>query len=92
MPGTDGRADAAPWVVLALLLAALAVAVVLTTPWDALQGAPVQPAEPDRDFAPAEQAESDAYQSAIRLPVYLGLAVGLAVPLVLGFTRSARES
>ncbi|HEX6577295.1 MAG TPA: M48 family metalloprotease [Jiangellaceae bacterium] len=86
MPGAEARADAAPWIVLALLLAALVVAVVLTTPWDALEGAPVQPAEPDRDFTAAEQAESEAYQNAIRPPAYLGLAVGLAVPLVLGLT------
>ncbi|MGH8823976.1 MAG: M48 family metallopeptidase [Jiangellaceae bacterium] len=87
MPGTDGRADAAaPLIVLALLLAALAVAVLVTTPWDPLEGAPVQPAEPDRDFGPAERAESEAYQTAIRPPAYLGLAVGLAVPVALGLT------
>ncbi len=86
MPGADGRTDAAPWIVLAVLLVALAVTVVVTTPWEALGGAPVQRAELDRDFGAAEKAESDAYQSEIRPPAYLGLAVGLAVPVVLVLT------
>ena len=91
MPTTEGAdgtdlAVAMPWIVLSVLLAALAFTVVVTTPWEPLQGATAHQAEPDRDFNAAERAQSDAYQREIRPPAYLGLAVGLGVSLVLGLT------
>lgn len=86
--GTDapGITAAMPWIVLSVLAAALVFAVVVTTPWEPLEGIKAHQAEPDRDFSQAERAESDAYQREIRPPAYLGLAVGLAVPVALGLT------
>ncbi|MGH8776438.1 MAG: M48 family metalloprotease [Jiangellaceae bacterium] len=91
MPGADaadgpGPAGASPWIVLILLLAAFTIAVVVTTPWEPLAGATGQQADPSRDFGADEQARADAYQREIRPPVYLGLAVGLAVTVGLGLT------
>ena len=96
MPGIDGLSETAtdgpgsavamPWIVLAVLLAALGFGVVMTTPWEPLRGPTAHQAQPERDFSAAERAESDAYQSEIRPPGYAGLAVGLVVTLVLGLT------
>ncbi|MBD0292810.1 MAG: M48 family metalloprotease [Jiangellaceae bacterium] len=76
----------APWLVFAVLLTALIVAVVLATPWDPLAGASPPSADPGRDFSAAELAELDAHQARIRPPTYTGLAVGLAVTVLLGMT------
>lgn len=90
LPGDapEGSADAGlmPWIVTAVLLAALACAVVLTTPWNPLGDADVVKPDAARDFSAAEQAETDAYQSRIRPPSYLGLGVGLIVTVGLGLT------
>jgi len=83
--GSEGP-SVLPWVVTAVLLAAVAFSIVVTTPWDPLGGTDAVEADAGRDFGPAEQAEADAYQSRIRPPTYIGLGVGLAVTIVLGLT------
>ena len=68
---------------LALLLLTLLVAV---TPWRALGGAQVGPAEPLRDFTAAHLAREDAYHSAVRPPAYVSLVLSLLFAAVLGFS------
>jgi STE24 endopeptidase len=75
-----------PWIAAAVLLAAVAVVLVVTTPWDPLGGTSSVDAEAARDFSVAERAAADDYQSQIRPPTYIGLAVGLVVTIVLGVT------
>lgn len=75
---------------LALLVlgAVLLAMVVLFTPWhpsDAPAADRVA-AAPARDFTAAERAREDAYHAALRPPAYGGLALSLAVALVLGLT------
>ena len=84
--GGPGVAGALPWVVTGVLLAAFAVAVVVTTPWDPLGAVSAVEADLGRDFNAAEQSAADDYQSRIRPPSYIGLAVGLGVTIVLGMT------
>jgi STE24 endopeptidase len=86
--GADGSGGPGllPWVLAVVLLAAVAFTIVLATPWDPLGGTEAVEADAGRDFSAAEQADTDAYQSRIRPPTYLGLGVGLAVTIVLGLT------
>ena len=86
--GAEGSAGPGvlPWVVAAVLLAAVVFAVVVTTPWDPLGSTDPVEADAGRDFSATEQAEMDAYQSRIRPPTYIGLGVGLVVTIVLGVT------
>jgi STE24 endopeptidase len=84
--GSGAVAGALPWVVAGVLLAALAFAIVVTTPWDPLGDVGGVEADVGRDFSAAEQSAADDYQSRIRPPSYLGLAVGLGVTVVLGLT------
>ncbi|WP_243774081.1 M48 family metallopeptidase [Actinomadura barringtoniae] len=73
----------------ALLFAAVGVVLALTTPWDPLPGSvpggEVKP-DPKLDFTHAEIARSQAFDSAINPPAYLGLIIGLVAVLVLGLT------
>jgi STE24 endopeptidase len=75
-----------PWIVAAMLLAAVVVIIVVTTPWDPLGGVDAVKADVGRDFTTTEQAAADAYQDRVRPPIYLGLAAGLVVTIVLGVT------
>jgi STE24 endopeptidase len=86
--GADGSGGPGvlPWVLATVLLTAVVFTIVLTTPWDPLGGADAVKADASRDFSAAEQADTDAYQSRIRPPTYMGLGVGLAVTIVLGLT------
>jgi STE24 endopeptidase len=83
---TPGPSALLPWVVTAVLLAAVAFAVVVTTPWDPLGDTKAVESDVGRDFTAVERADADAYQSRIRPPTYVGLAVGLIVTIVLGLT------
>ncbi|MFA1547455.1 M48 family metallopeptidase [Actinomadura chokoriensis] len=73
----------------AVLFAAVAAVLALTTPWNPLPGhvpgGHVE-ADPALDFSTAEIARSKAFDSAVNPPAYAGLLVGLAVILVLGLT------
>ncbi|TYB44514.1 M48 family metallopeptidase [Actinomadura chibensis] len=73
----------------AVLFAALATVLALTTPWNPLPGdvpgGQVRP-DPALDFSPAEIARSRAFDSALNPPAYAGLATGLVLVLVLGLT------
>ena len=64
------------------------VAVVVSTPWTALDAPAdaVVPADPDLDFTAEEQARGDEYRGALRPPAYLSLALGLAATVVVGLT------
>jgi STE24 endopeptidase len=64
---------------------ALAVTLALTTPWDPLPGQ-AAPADPARDFTPAELARERAFSAAGRPPGYLGLAASLLAVLILGLS------
>ncbi|TYK47995.1 M48 family metallopeptidase [Actinomadura decatromicini] len=73
----------------AVLFAALATVLALTTPWHPLPGGvPGGHARPDPalDFSPAEIARSRSFDSALNPPAYAGLAAGLVLVLVLGLT------
>lgn len=72
-----------------LLFAGFVVTVVLTTPWNPLPGAvPGGHVRPDaaRDFTAAQIAHETRFHDAVRPWGLAGLAVGLLVPMVLGFT------
>jgi STE24 endopeptidase len=64
---------------------ALVATVALTTPWHPLPG-PGLPADPARDFTPAELARERAFAAALRPPGYLGLAASLLSVLILGLS------
>jgi STE24 endopeptidase len=57
------------------------------TPWDPLPGAPEVSVRLSRYFTAAEIARSEAFHDDIRWPAWLSLLAGLAVPVLLGFTR-----
>lgn len=85
-PEGSGGPGLLPWVLTAVLLAAVALTIVMTTPWDPLGGTDAVEADAGRDFSATELADADAYQNRIRPPTYIGLGVGLAVTIVLGLT------
>jgi STE24 endopeptidase len=64
---------------------ALVATVALTTPWQPLPG-PGLPADPARDFTPAELARERAFAAALRPPGYLGLAASMLSVLILGLS------
>ena len=76
-------------VVLVLLLGALAVLLVTTTPWRTLPG-PVPggrvAVSPATDFSPAERAREEALHSSLDPVAYTSLALSLLLTAVLGFT------
>ncbi|WP_149257442.1 M48 family metallopeptidase [Actinomadura sp. K4S16] len=89
-PGAPARRPrVAAAVTAAVLFAGVAAVLALTTPWSPLPGhvpgGRVRP-DPALDFTPAEIARSRAFDSAVNPPAYSGLAVGLVLVLVLGFT------
>ncbi|MFC7382920.1 M48 family metallopeptidase [Sphaerisporangium rhizosphaerae] len=66
---------------------ALAAVVAVSTPWRPLPGsAPAVAPDPARDFTAAQIARADAFDAAVNVPVYLSLAVTLAVAGVLVLT------
>jgi STE24 endopeptidase len=67
------------------LALALVATVALTTPWHPLPG-PGLPADPARDFTPAQLARERAFAAALRPPGYLGLAASLLAVLILGLS------
>ncbi|MFC5182126.1 M48 family metallopeptidase [Actinomadura harenae] len=73
----------------AVLFAAVAVIIALTTPWTPLPGhvpgGRVRP-DPAPDFTPAEIHRAAAFDHALNWPAYARLFTVLAVVLVLGFT------
>jgi STE24 endopeptidase len=78
------------WLVLLAALAAFVALAVLLTPWHPLPGATISPAPLSTYFTPAQVARSDAFFSAARWPSWLGLVLGLAIAVALGFTRLGR--
>jgi STE24 endopeptidase len=84
----DGHRGAA--VALVVLLAALAVAVLVSTPWTSQPAPPGgrTAADPARDFTAAERAREDAYHRAVRPPQYASMLAGLAVAAALGLTAA----
>jgi STE24 endopeptidase len=79
------RARRAPAIACCAIGLALVATVALTTPWHPLPG-PGLPADPARDFAPAELARERAFAAALRPPGYLGLAASLLSVLILGLS------
>jgi STE24 endopeptidase len=77
--------DATAGVVAAALGALLAAAIAVTTPWHPLPGGSGR-ADPALDFTWSQSARSHAFNAGLNPPVYAGLAVGLALILVLGLT------
>lgn len=61
------------------------------TPWQPLPGAAIEPAPVERYFTPGQVARSEAFHDAIKWPSWLALAVGIAVPVVIGFTALGRR-
>jgi STE24 endopeptidase len=68
-----------------VLLAVLAVGSALVVPWS-VPGAGAVAVDWTRDFSPAEHDLANAFHARLRPPVYLGLAVALAVSALLGLT------
>ncbi|GII59993.1 hypothetical protein Skr01_00780 [Sphaerisporangium krabiense] len=77
--GRAGGGARAAGVALVALGAVMAAVVALTTPWDPLGGAPAVPADPARDFTPAQISRAAAFDAAVSPPSYLSLAVTLLV-------------
>lgn len=78
--------------VAAAALAAVFVVLVLTlTPWQPLPGANIEPAPVERYFTPEQVARSEAFHDAVKWPSWLALGVGIAVPVVIGFTPLGRH-
>lgn len=78
--------------VAAAALAAILLALVWTlTPWQPLPDATIEPAPVQRYFTPEQVARSEAFHDAIKWPSWLALAVGIAVPVVIGFTPLGRR-
>ncbi|HSA53736.1 MAG TPA: M48 family metallopeptidase [Yinghuangia sp.] len=73
---------------LGVTAAVLLVALVVTTPWRPLPDIPGGSVAPDaaRDFSTAEIARGRALAEQSRPPVYLSMALSLAVSLLLGLT------
>ncbi len=78
--------------VAAAALAAIFLALVWTlTPWQPLPDATIEPAPVERYFTPQQIARSEAFHDAIKWPSWLALAVGIAVPVVIGFSPLGRR-
>ena len=72
-------------VVLIAVLAAMALALLLTVPWTVLPGAhPV--VDVAKDFSPAQIARETAYHAAVRPPAYASLVISLLLAGLLGLT------
>jgi STE24 endopeptidase len=77
----------APVVAAAVLAAALGVVAAVVVPWSVLgAGAAPVHATPAADFLPAQLARDSAFHADLRAWTYPRLALGIAVPLVLGLT------
>lgn len=75
--------------VLAALLAAVLIAIALTTPWHPLGATmpvPPSPVDPALDFTSAQIAREEAFHAALRPWSYASMGVGILVPLLLGLT------
>lgn len=77
-------------VVLGVLTLGLLVALVVTTPWHPLGTGHVPGGaarvDPHLDFDAAAFARDRAFHAVVRPPAYLGYAIGLLVPVLLGLT------
>lgn len=69
-----------------VLLAALAIGLLLTTPWHPLGSTALQP-NGHLDFTPAEFTRETAFHKAVRPPAYLSMLLGVLVACLLGFTH-----
>lgn len=69
-----------------VLTSSLAVSIALITPWGPAPDLSVAPASLTSYFTPAQIARSEAFFDAVKWPSWLGLAVGVAVPVGLAFS------
>ncbi len=69
-----------------MLTASLAALIALLTPWNPAPGVPLAPASLTSYFTPVQIARSEAFFDAVKWPSWLALALGVAVPVVLGFS------
>ncbi len=69
-----------------VLTSSLAVSIALMTPWGPAPDVSVAPASLSSYFTPAQIARSEAFFDAAKWPSWLSLAVGVAVPVGLGFS------
>jgi len=69
-----------------VLTSSLAVSIALMTPWGPAPDLSVAPASLTSYFTPAQIARSEAFFDAVKWPSWLGLAVGVAVPVGLAFS------
>ncbi|MFC4906828.1 M48 family metallopeptidase [Actinomadura gamaensis] len=87
--GAYRRPRTAAAVAAAVLFAAVAVVIAVTTPWNPLPGSVpgghVRP-DPAPDFSPAEIHRAAAFDHALNWPAYLRLVTALVVVLGLGFS------
>ncbi|MBA2716883.1 MAG: M48 family peptidase, partial [Propionibacteriales bacterium] len=74
-----------------MLTSSLAVAIALMTPWGPAPDVSVAPASLTSYFTPAQIARSEAFFDAAKWPSWMGLAVGVAVPVGLGFSSLGKE-
>ena len=88
-----GRPPSLPaaYVVAASLAAAFVTLVWILTPWQPLPGVTIEPAPVTQHFTPEEIARSEAFHDAIKWPSWFALAVGIAVPVGIGFGRLGRR-
>lgn len=74
-----------------LLAATLATLIATLTPWQLLPGAEEQRVPLSAYFTPRQIARSQSFHDAIAWPSWLALAVGIAVPVMLGCTPLGRR-
>jgi STE24 endopeptidase len=74
-----------------VLTSSLAVSIALMTPWGPTPDVSVAPASLSSYFTSAQIARSEAFFDAAKWPSWLGLAVGVAVPVGLGFSSLGKE-
>lgn len=74
------------WVALGVLAVSLATAIAVSTPWQPLPGADLEPAPSTTYFTPDQIVRSEAFFDAVKWPSWLRLAVSLGVPLTVAFT------